>query len=632
MFFKSVAKKIFFSAILCAAAGIGAFVFVLHSRVVDFSILENYNPGQPSVLLDDTGKEWGRFQLDRRKFVSLHVMPQSLIHAFLATEDHTFYQHHGISIRGIIRSICVNIYSGKKAQGASTITQQLVRLLFFDAKKTFIRKVKEQIFALLIEFQCTKHQILETYLNHVYFGHGIYGVQAAAQRFWNKDIQDLSVDECAVLAGMVRAPTYYSPIVHLEHILKRRNIVLRCMQKRNYIDEDVCIASQSVPLRVVESDVDQIAPHLKEMIRIFLEEQVGKKLLYSGGLTIQTTLNFQVQKAAQDSFHNHITQLKESLSDKIDGGLISIATTTGEIKALIGGYDFASSKFNRAIQAKRQMGSIFKPFIYAVALEQGASFTDTQIDEPLEIMQGNQVWAPQNTTKRFVGQLTLAKALSISNNIIAIKTLLKIGIDNAINMARRVCITTEILPYPSLALGCLDVTLDQVVGACNVFANHGVYVRPHYIRWVKDKLGVKIYKETIIKKQAMDHKIASQVLKVLGLGMHRLKNSIGEKWFGGDAAGKTGTTNDSRTSWFYGSTPELTTAIYIGRDDNKSLGQKIYGARTAFPIWFALSKQVTHTAPHFFYDPSLRQVMVDPITGALCHDKRNDQCISLLIS
>ena len=632
MSLQSVAKKLFFSAILCGAAAAGAFVFVLHSRVVDFSVLENYNPGQPSILLDDTGKEWGRFQLDRRKFVSLQAMPVSLMHAFLATEDHTFYQHHGLSIRGIVRSIFVNIYSGKKAQGASTITQQLVRLLFFDAKKTFIRKVKEQIFALLVEFQFTKNQILETYLNHVYFGHGIYGVQAAAHRFWNKQVQDLSVDECAVLAGMVRAPTYYSPISYPEHAQRRRNIVLRCMQRRNYIDEATCLQAQAVELQVVIPDTDQLAPHLKETIRIFLEEQVGKQKLYSGGLIIQTTINYDIQKAAQKSFHDHVTSLKGSLSQKIDGGLMSITRATGEIKALVGGYDFAQSKFNRVTQAKRQMGSIFKPFIYAVALEQGATFADTDIDEPIELQQGSQIWAPQNTTKRFVGQLTLAKALSISNNMIAIKTLLNVGIDNAIAMARRVQITTNIHPYPSLALGCLDVTLDQAVGAFNVFANNGVYVQPHYIRWIKDKLGVKIYKEHVVQLQAMDSKISGQVLKVLGLGMYRLKNSIGERWFGGDAAGKTGTTNDSRTSWFCGSTPELTTGIYIGRDDNQSLGQKVYGARTAFPIWFAFSKQVTDKAEHFYYDPALQQVTVDPVTGALCNHKSCDECIALLIS
>lgn len=632
MHVQSVAKKLFFVGILFFACLTGALVFVIHSRCVDFSVLENYNPGQPSILLDDTGKEWGRFQLDRRKFVSLDTMPQSLLNAFLATEDHKFYEHSGLSVRGIVRSAFVNVYHGKKVQGASTITQQLVRLLFFDAKKTFIRKVKEQIFSLLVEFQFTKAQILETYLNHVYFGHGIYGVQAAAQRFWNKDVQDLSLDEVAVLAAMVRSPSNYSPINFPGNAQKRRNTVLRLMQRRGYIDEEACLKARSIELHVAHSEIDVIAPHLKETIRIFLEEYLGKQQLYSGGLVIQTTINYEMQKQAQSSFYEHITMLRTSLSQDVDGGFLSIARATGEIKALVGGYDFQISKFNRVMQAKRQMGSIFKPFVYATALEHGASFCDTEIDEPIEMKQGNKMWVPQNNTNKFIGQSTLARALSYSNNVIAIKTLLKVGVHNVIDMARRAHISSVLYPYPSLALGCLDITLEEAVGAFNVFANNGVYVQPHYLRWVKDKLGVKIYKIDPIQEQTMDDKISSQVLKVLGLGMNRLKNSIGEKWFGGDAIGKTGTTNDSRTCWFCGSTPELTTGICIARDNNQPLGQKVYGSRVAFPIWFTFSKQVTGKHKNFYYDPSLQEITVDGKTGCRSHDKSNPELISLLIS
>lgn len=632
MHLQSVAKKIFIAVFLFIACLAGAFVFVLHSRCVDFSILENYSPGQPSILLDDSGREWGRFQLDRRKFVPFEKMPQSLLNAFLATEDHKFYEHHGLSVRGICRSALVNIYHRRKVQGASTITQQLVRLLFFDAKKTFIRKIKEQIFSLLVEFQFTKNQILETYLNHVYFGHGIYGVQAAARRFWDKDIENLSLDEVAMLAAMVRSPTKYSPIASPVNAQMRRNTVLRLMQRRGYIDEEACLQAQSVILQVQTPEVDLIAPHLKETIRIFLEDYVGKQQLYSGGLIIQTTINYEVQKAAEKSFHDHISNLKVTLAPAVDGALLSIASSTGEIKALVGGYNFEKSKWNRAMQAKRQMGSIFKPFVYAAALEHGASFCDIEIDEPIEMKQGNQVWRPQNNTKRFIGHSTLARALSYSNNIIAIKTLLKVGVDNVIAMARRAHISSDLHPYPSLALGCLDTPLDQAVGAFNIFANNGVYVQPHYLRWVKDKLGVKIYKSDPIKDQVMDSKISSQVLKVLGLGINRLKKTIGAKWFGGDAAGKTGTTNDSRTCWFCGCTPGLTTGIYIGRDDNQPLGEKVYGSRVAFPIWFELSKQVVTSKKSFYYDPSLQEITIDGKTGCVSYDKDNPETISLLIS
>lgn len=631
MLIQSVAKKLLISGILFFACCAGAFVFMMHSRSVDFSILENYNPGQPSILLDDQGRQWGKFQLDRRKFVPLENMPQSLLDAFIATEDHAFYHHHGLSLRGILRSVFVNVYYGKKAQGASTITQQLVRLLFFDAKKTFIRKVKEQLFALLVECQFTKDQILETYLNHVYFGHGIYGVQAASQRFWNKNVADLTLDQAAVLAGMVRAPVYYSPIVSPLPAQRRRNTVLKIMQRRKFITQEMSEQAQQVELEVVDAEVDMIAPHLKEMIRLYLEELVGKQQLYSGGLIIQTTMNYDIQKAAEKAFSDKVAALKIQLSRSVDGALLSITPATGEIKALIGGYDFKTSKFNRAIQAKRQMGSIFKPLVYAAALEQGMSLIDTEIDEPIEIKQGNQIWKPQNNTNQFIGISTLARALSYSNNMVAIKTLLKIGVDKPIELAQRCHISSVMHRYPSLALGSLDITLLQAVGAFNVFANNGIYTQPHYIRWVKNKLGVKIIKIDAVQERVMDCAVSSQILKVLTVGIHRLKSSIGQNWFGGDAAGKTGTTNDSRTCWFCGSTPDLTTGIYIGDDGNKSLGQKIYGSKTSFPIWFNLHKEIQLAPKKFYYDPSLSEVLVNWKTGVICNDKNNPEVVSLLI-
>ncbi|MGZ6251132.1 MAG: transglycosylase domain-containing protein [Candidatus Chromulinivorax sp.] len=631
MFLQTITKKLFFIGILFFACITGAIFFMLANKCIDFSVLENYSPGKPSIVLDDTGKEWARFALDKRKFVSLDQMSVNIKHAFLATEDRMFYEHYGLSIRGIVRSLLVNLSRGKKVQGASTITQQLVRLLFFDAKKTFKRKIKEQLFALLVEFQFTKDQILETYLNHVYFGHGIYGVQAAAQRFWNKDAQDLSLDEAAVLAGLVRAPTYYSPINSPQNAQKRRNVVLRLMCNHGFIDEQSCKDAQLKPLKIENIEVDVIALHLKEMIRVFLEDIFGKQLLYTGGLTIQTTINIDVQKAAEKSFHDHIDLLRNNLSDQVDGALVTITPFTGEIKALVGGYDFAISQFNRVTQAKRQMGSIFKTFVYAAAIEQGASFIDVEVDEPFELRNGNQIWRPQNNTNEFYGQMTLARALSYSNNIITIKTLLRAGIDHVIDLARRVFITADIPAYPSIALGCVETNVLETIGAFNVFANSGVYVQPHYIRFVKDKLGVKIYKQTIVKKQAIESCVAGQVLKVLTLGIHRLRKTIADKWFGGDAAGKTGTTNDSRTCWFCGSTPDFTTAVFIGRDDNQPLGSKVYGSRVAFPIWFKFMKEVVHEKKYFYYDPKLQEVTVDSVTGAFCYDMRNPERISCLI-
>lgn len=627
----SLPKKFFLAAFLSGAFFLGAFFFIVQNKCVDFSILENYNPGRPSILYDDTGKEWARFQLDRREFVILEKMPKHLLHAFLATEDHNFFNHYGLSFKGILRSLLVNLYYGKKVQGASTITQQLVRLLFFDAKKTFQRKIKEQLFSLLVEIQFTKEQILETYLNHVYFGHGIYGVEAAAQRFWNKHVQDLSVDEAAMLAGMVRAPMYYSPILFPLSAKKRRNIVLGLMAQRGFLKMSLSKVAQEKEVVICDFERDIIAPHVKEAIRVFLEDIIGRQQLYSGGLTIQTTLNCAIQKSAQQAFHDHVSYLRKKLAPDVDGGLVTLETATGEIKAMVGGYDFQVSKFNRALQAKRQMGSIFKPMVYAAALEQGASFIDTEIDEPFRIEQAGQVWTPQNNTKTFSGITTLARALSYSNNIVTIKAFLKAGVHKVIDLARRCHIMSPMHPYPSLALGCVDVSVADAAGAFNVFANNGVYVQPHFIRWVKDRFGSKIYKHHIVKERAFSAKVAGQVTKVLTLGMVRLQRAIGKSWFGGDAIGKTGTTNDSRTCWFCGATPDLTTGIYIGSDENRSLGQRVYGVRTAFPIWFSLHKSLEQEAKKFYYDPTLKEVLVNWKTGELCDDRNSSEVCSLLI-
>ena len=363
----------------------GALFFIANNKVVDFSALEHYNPGQPSILLDDEGNEWARFQLDRREPIAYKDMPPHLINAFIATEDWSFFKHPGIALKGIVRSILVNLYHGRRVQGASTITQQLVRLLFFDAKKTFSRKIKEQIVALLVERQFTKEQILETYLNHVCFGCGIYGVQAAAKRFWAKDAQDLTVAESAALAGIMRSPRNYCPLVYPDACARRRSVVLRSMKKLNFISQDQYDQAHATPLIMQARARTYFAPHLKEWIRQFLEDRVGKTTLYTGGLHIKTTLNQNIQRIAEKQFQEQCKKLKKSLAPDVDGALISIDVSSGQIRALVGGVDFGISQWNRAFQARRQMGSVFKPILYSAAIQKGFSFADTDIDEQLEI-------------------------------------------------------------------------------------------------------------------------------------------------------------------------------------------------------------------------------------------------------
>lgn len=624
-------RYIIFFIALSASFFFGAATFVLHNQVVDFSSLENYNPGIPSVLLDDKGKEWARFQVDRRQFVQLDVMSKHIVDAFISAEDHAFFNHQGISFKGIIRSILVNIWKGRRAQGASTITQQLIRLLFFNAKKTFIRKIKEQVLAILVERQFSKEYILETYLNHVYFGYGIYGVEAAAQRFWNKSACDVSIDEAAILASIVRSPRYYSPLYKPLSVAKRRDVILNSMFKLKVISEEEYKNAIAQEVIVAENKEFIFAPHLKESVRIEIEKIIGKESLYTGGFIIQTTINSHMQKAAQESFHNHVTKLREKMFDSIDGGMVCIESKTGEVKSFVGGYDFNASKFNRVLQAKRQMGSSFKPLVYAAGLEQGLSLRDVEIDEPYEYFQNGAFWKPRNHDNAFVGPITLARALSYSNNIVTIKTALKAGLQNIVEMAKRCSISAVLKPYPSLALGCVNVNLLESVGAFNLFANHGKYVQPHYIRWVKNKFGEKIFKAKIDKKQVISWKIASKVGKVLTFSIRRLQRVIGDRWFGGEALGKTGTTNNFRTCWFCGSTPKYTTSVYIGSDDNRTLGDQVYASKTAFPIWFYFYKKCNIKPEKFAYDPLLKPVAINWKNGRIVNKKVNMQDIVPLL-
>jgi len=610
----------------------GALFFILSNKVIDFSPLEQYNPGRPTVLLDDEGAEWARFQLDKREPVSLDKMPQHLINALIAIEDWKFFTHCGLSFKGIVRAIVHNIYYGKRMQGASTITQQLVRLLFFDTKKTFKRKIKEQIYTVLVERQFSKEQILETYLNHVCFGRGVYGVQAASKRFWGKDVSEISLQEAALLAGNIQRPEWFWPFSYPDASKRRRDTVLFKMHKLKFITKAEYEHAILLPIGVKENSHNNIAPYVKEHIRVFLQSLLGKEKLYTGGLVVQTTINRKVQELANQSFDNQIKKLREKISAKVNGALISLDVSTGEIKALIGGQDFRSSQYNRAFQAKRQMGSVFKPILYSAALQSGLSFLDTKIDEPIHIDCDNgMVWSPKNAYGNFDGEMTLAFALSVSNNVVAVKTLLDVGITHVIDLAKKFRLQCEFNPYPSLALGCIDITLKESVAMFNTFANNGVYVEPHCIKWVKNNLGAKIFKITYDAQKIISSRVSGQVSKVLQLGLQRIKKSFPQKWVNCEAISKTGTTNDSRVCWFIGSTPTLTTGVYIGRDDNQSMGKNIYPLRTAFPIWIGLNRELDFDNQKFMYDPSLKEVCVHCKTGSLVLNPKDKDKYSIYI-
>lgn len=608
----------------------GGMFFVLNHAWVDLSQLEQYNPGKPTIVYDCNGKEWTRFQTDKRDLIAFSNISPRIVQAFLAAEDWNFFTHKGISVKGIIRSTAINLYHRRIVQGASTITQQLVKLLFFDSEKNFSRKIKEQLLSIIVERQFTKEKILETYLNHVYFGAGIYGIEAAAQRFWGKSSKFVTFDEAAILAGIVRSPQRYCPVYNPENSKSRRNIVLNSMLKLEFITPEEYDTARNSDVIIVKNDSNLVAPHLRETVRIFLEDLVGKKKLYTGGLRVKTTLDLQAQEQAEKIFKAHLTKLKQVTLPQVDGAAISLHGKTGAIRMLIGGYNFQESQFNRALQAKRQFGSAIKPLVYAAAIRSGLSFADTMIDEPFTLSIGNKEWSPKNYNQQYEGQMTLAYALSRSNNIIAVKALLDSGIPTFALLAKR-CNLIDIPLYPSIALGALNDTTCKAAAMFNIFAQEGIYHEPYFIEWVEDRWDGKIYKHTPRSEQVMHNKISSQVGKVLMLSLDRAKKRMGnQSWLQCQAMGKSGTNNDNRTCMYVGATPDITTAIYLGCDDNSSLGTKIYAIRTAFPIWLDIAKVYSSVKKQFTFDPTLHEITIHEKTGLLI-DKNNPEAISILV-
>lgn len=594
---------------------LGGLFFIVQFHPVDFSVLERLDHTYPTILLDANGNEWARFSKERRCVVAYESIPQSLIHAFLATEDRSFFSHKGVSWKGIVRSLWVNITHGRMVQGASTITQQLVKLLFLDNKKTVTRKVKEQFYAFLVESRYAKEQILQTYLNHIYFGCGIYGVETAAKRFWQKSVYELTIDEAAVLAGIVKNPAQYCPLRNPLSCQQRRNRVIQNMIDAGYITPQVGLEYINKPLIIKPSGMKGLAPHAKESIRRWLEDKFGLDAVYEKGLLVQTTLNPAMQESAETVFASQCTEIKKRINREVDGALICIDNQTGGIRALVGGADFYTSQFNRAEWARRQIGSIIKPLVYTVALQKGLSFCDVETDEPFELCYDATVWKPRNYDRKFRGDITLAYALSHSNNIVTIKTLLKTGIPPVISLAESLGIAGPYDPYPSLALGCVDATVKEVVGMFSTFARGGVFVQPHTVLWVKDTWGNNIWRQQAAAKRVIPSFIADQVASVLKLSIDRLSEYYPNEWIDSQAIGKTGTTNDSRTCWFAGATPDYTTVVYVGCDDNSPMGQHVFPLRTAFPLWLAFSRTITSKNKAFCFDRSLRPIIINKFTG-----------------
>ncbi len=593
--------------------------------------LEEYQPSIISRVYSDNNKLLAEFFLENRTPVSLEDVPENLVKALIATEDARFYSHAGIDYRGMSRALYRNLRAGKVLEGGSTLTQQLAKVLFLTPERSYTRKLKEIVVALRIEQRYTKREILSFYLNQVYFGSGAYGVEAASRIYFGKSAKDLNVAECALLAGLPRSPKYYSPFKSPQNARNRRAYVLNRMVSAGILTTLQAEDAKKTPLPV-QTAIKAVgqAPYFVEYVRQQVEERFGSSILYSGGLNIYTSINNELQGYAEEAVSAGLARTEARLGTKrrsqLQAALIAMEPTTGRIRAMVGGRDFAKSQFNRAWQAFRQPGSAFKPIIYAAAIEHGFGASDLLDDSPLTIkMDRNKNWEPENFTRTYQGSVTLRRALGQSLNVPTIRLLEKVGIDETIRYARKLGIRSPLAPYLSLALGSSDVTLAELTSAYAVFANHGTKIGPVSILMITDRNGRVLYTNDAMPEQAMNPETAYLTTYLLK-GV--IENGTGWKAreLGRPAAGKTGTTNDFRDAWFIGYTPSLVAGVWVGRDNQESIGPKETGARAALPVWLEFMKKAHAELPSedFAVPNDIVFKQIDPRTGLLS----TDQCRS----
>ncbi len=600
-------KIVFLSSFILCGLGLGVLYAYLR-ELPDLSLLQN-EPSQSTRIYDVNGQLVSQLCLEQRTLIPLSRVPQALQEAVLATEDVRFYKHWGIDFLGIFRAFLMNIRAGRVVEGGSTITQQLARNLFLTREQTIARKAREALLSLQIERNFTKKQILEMYLNQIYFGQGAYGVESAARTYFGKPAEELSLAECAMLAGMPKAPSNYDPYKNPLGALQRRNKVLNNLAEEGFISLQEATEAKNQPLELHKIEV-QTAPYFVEFVRQQLEAKYGTHAVYKGGLAVYTTLDSKMQREAQQALTRGLQDAENvarrsraggiPVTQPIQGALMAIDPKTGAIRAMIGGRDYRESVFNRAVQAQRQPGSSFKPIIYAAAIENGYTFADVFLDSPSVYLDPstNKEWRPANFSGKFRGPTTLHTALMHSINMVTIKLLEKLGIQPVVNLARRMGISTPIKPNLSLGLGTSEATLSEMCAAFNVFVNQGIRVEPFGVLSVKDASGRVLESNAPVAQEVLDPQTAylvTHTLKdVIDQGTARIIRRMG---FNRPAAGKTGTSNNNIDAWFIGYTPDLLCGVWVGYDARQSLGKSQTGGTTAAPIWANFMKAATAGMP-----------------------------------
>lgn len=683
-------RVLFALAVLIAAlaGSLGGLFLVYSTDLPQVEELESYRPSSVTEVYDDQGRVIGSFALQRRVVASYGDYPAVLWQALISIEDKDFYRHWGVNVWRTFGAAYRDIESGGKVQGASTLTMQLARNLFLSPDRSFHRKIQETLLAIQIEHRFTKQQILTLYANQIYLGHGVYGFEAASEYYFSKPAKQLTLEEASLLAALPKSPVYYSPIVHPDRALKRRNLVINGMLEDGKITAQRAAAARETPLGLdLAHDLNSLAPYFVENIRRYLENKYGSDRVHEGGLRVYTSLDVDMQRAARKAVldglatyekrqgwkghlenvlsegaelktyenpdwddeaevgdyvhalgtassgnsatvkfgrysaeltsvdaawtHQKISEIlkpgdvvyvkilalaangRASVDLEQDSGaqgaLVAIDNGTGEIKAMVGGRDFNESKFNRATEALRQVGSSFKPYVYTAAIDKGARPDDTIVDEAVAFQTQSGPYIPHNYEETFEGTITLRRALAQSLNIPALKLANNMGIQTVIDYARRFGISSPIPPYLPVALGAAGVSVLEQTSAYSVFPDDGVRIVPRDILKVSDYEGRVLEEDYPDVKDVISARTARLMTSMLQ-GVVEHGTGVAASSLKLPLAGKTGTTNNFTDAWFIGFSPSTTCGVWIGYDEVKSLGPRETGARVALPVWIDFMK------------------------------------------
>ena len=721
-----VARNAGIIVLFLVAAGLGVasgVMFAYSGDMPEISDLDDYAPSTITRVYASDGEVIGEFAIQRREVIPYEAIPPVLRQAILAAEDAEFEQHFGLSIPRIIVTLMKDIAERRLAAGASTLTQQLARKLFLTDEKTWERKIREAIMAIKIEKRYTKREIFTLYANQMYFGHGVYGVEAASRLYFDKSAKDLELEEAALIAGILQSNVRQSPYVNMEAALRRRNYTLGRMADVGYISAEEAEAAKQKPIVTRgEPTVQQsVAPYFLEEVRKELEQQYGAKQLYENGLSIQTGLDVALQEAANRALDDHVRRidrlrgwrpparnviaegqqvesfrharwdrsmraghlvpavvtavdaaaiqaragsLQVTIERKnfawtrrqaaqlvkpgdlievrltgvddasatasleqpplVQGAVLAIDNRTGQIRAMVGGNSFERSKFNRATQAHRQVGSAFKPIVFTAAIDRGYTPASIIVDEPTSFQAGagQPAYAPSNYDRRFEGPITLRRALEQSRNVPSVRLMDELGASQVITFARRLGLESTIPPYLSVALGAAEGTLLEMTSAYSVFPNQGVRMKPYSIEKVTDRAGNVLEENRPEPRDAIRADTAF-VLTNLLRGVVQRGTATKAAALNWPVGGKTGTTDDYTDAWFIGFDPDITIGVWIGLDQKKPLGNNMTGGDAALPVWIEIMKAWIgdrKEAPSFDPPGNIVFVAVDRSTGGMADE------------